>query len=292
MKKKLLMAIILGLTVLFVGCGNSMTKKSIEQSKTFMQSREYDKAIISLEMALDEDKENEEANKLYKIINSYQKANKALAENNIEEAKKILDSMDDEYLSYSIKDDINSLKKDVENYDSEVQKVNTYLTESESLFNDNKYRECKKFLMNNILGSEADGIEANKYSTEEQNKKASDMIDKCDKAISDQESKKLAEKEKIEEQRKKEEEKKKEKKSNSFTPEQAISYVVNIYGPAETRMEYKIGSEGLKNKNGKNYYEVYYSVVGSPNYPGADYYGYNVFEDGTVIKFLDNLNYR
>ena len=279
MKKKLLMAIILGLTVLFVGCGNSMTKKSIEQSKTFMQSREYDKAIISLEMALDEDKENEEANKLYKIINSYQKANKALAENNIEEAKKILDSMDDEYLSYSIKDDINSLKKDVENYDSEVQKVNTYLTESESLFNDNKYRECKKFLMNNILGSEADGIEANKYSTEEQNKKASDMIDKCDKAISDQESKKLAEKEKIEEQRKKEEEKKKEKKSNSFTPEQAISYVVNIYGPAETRMEYKIGSEGLKNKNGKNYYEVYYSVVGSPNYPGADYYGYNVFED-------------
>ncbi|EJT6144544.1 TPA: hypothetical protein ACF09P_001170 [Clostridium perfringens] len=290
MKKKLLMAIILGLTVLFVGCGNSMTKKSIEQSKTFMQSREYDKAIISLEMALDEDKENEEANKLYKIINSYQKANKALAENNIEEAKKILDSMDDEYLSYSIKDDINSLKKDVENYDSEVQKVNTYLTESESLFNDNKYRECKKFLMNNILGSEADGIEANKYSTEEQNKKASDMIDKCDKAISDQESKKLAEKEKIEEQRKKEEEKKKEKKSNSFTPEQAISYVVNIYGPAETRMEYKIGSEGLKNKNGKNYYEVYYSVVGSPNYPGADYYGYNVFEDGTVIKFLDNLN--
>ena len=28
-------------------------------------------------------------NKLYKIINSYQKANKALAENNIEEAKKI-----------------------------------------------------------------------------------------------------------------------------------------------------------------------------------------------------------
>ncbi|HII4491364.1 TPA: hypothetical protein ACY4SF_002301, partial [Clostridium perfringens] len=289
-KKKLLMAIILGLTVLFVGCGNSMTKKSIEQSKTFMQSREYDKAIISLEMALDEDKENEEANKLYKIINSYQKANKALAENNIEEAKKILDSMDDEYLSYSIKDDINSLKKDVENYDSEVQKVNTYLTESESLFNDNKYRECKKFLMNNILGSEADGIEANKYSTEEQNKKASDMIDKCDKAISDQESKKLAEKEKIEEQRKKEEEKKKEKKSNSFTPEQAISYVVNIYGPAETRMEYKIGSEGLKNKNGKNYYEVYYSVVGSPNYPGADYYGYNVFEDGTVIKFLDNLN--
>lgn len=190
------MAIILGLTVLFVGCGNSMTKKSIEQSKTFMQSREYDKAIISLEMALDEDKENEEANKLYKIINSYQKANKALAENNIEEAKKILDSMDDEYLSYSIKDDINSLKKDVENYDSEVEKVNTYLTESESLFNDNKYIECKKFLMNNILGSEADGIEANKYSTEDRIK-ASDMIDKCDKAISDQEAKKLAEKEKL-----------------------------------------------------------------------------------------------
>lgn len=290
MKKKLLTFIVLGMTILFVGCGNSIAKKSIEQSKTFMESKEYDKAIISLEMALDEDKENEEANKLYKIIDSYQKANKALAENNIEESKKILDSMDNEYLKYPIKDDIDGLKNDVENYYNETEKVNTYLTEAESLFNDNKYNECKKFLVTNILGSKVDGTEANKYSTEEQNKKASEMIDRCDKAISEQEAKKLAEKERIEEQRKKEEEKKKQKQSNNFTPEQAISYVVNIYGPAENRMEYRIGSEGLKNKNGKNYYEVYYGVVGSPNYPGADYYGYNVFEDGTVNKFLDNLN--
>lgn len=292
MKKILLVGLILSITTLFIGCGNSIVKKSIEQAKTSIESKEYDKALLSLEMALDEDKENEEANKLYEIVNSYQNAKKAIDGNNIEEAKNILDLINEEYINYSIKDDIDNLKSEVDNHYKEIEKISTYLTEAEALFNDNKYGECKGYLSTNILGSQGESIEPNKYATEEQKQRALEIVDKCEKAIVEEEEKetqRLAEEARIEEEKRRAEEQKKQEQVSNFTAEKAIEYVVNIYGQAESGHEYRVGHEGMKN-NGKNYYEVYYGVQGGPLSPGADYYGYNVFEDGTVNKFLDNLN--
>ena len=213
MKKKLLVIIISSVAVFFVGCGNSMVEKSFEKLKSFIENKEYEKAITSLEMILDKDKENEEANRLYEIIDSYQKAKEAFEENDFEEAEEILDSIDKEYKNYPIKDDIEKLKKDLEDNSNE----------------DSKSEEKDK--------------------TEKENNK-----------------------------------------NSNFTEEQAIAYVVNIYGPAEIGMHYTTGSEGMKSKNGKKYYEVYYSIIGTQMSPGATYYGYNVFEDGTVNKFLDNFD--
>lgn len=60
MSKKLIsivfVVLMTGLTL--VGCGNNMVKKSIEQAKVLMESKDYEKAILSLEMALDEDSKN------------------------------------------------------------------------------------------------------------------------------------------------------------------------------------------------------------------------------------------
>ena len=196
--RRLLTVIIIGITILFMGCGNSIVKKSIEQAKTLIESKEYDKAILSLEMALDEDKENEEANKLYEIVDAYQKAKKSVHENNFEEAKKILNSINEEYINYSIKDDIDGLKNEVENYYKEIEKVNTNLAEAEKLFNENKYADCKVYLSTNILGSQGDGIEENKYATEEQKQKSLELLDKCEKAIAEEEAKILEEQQKNE----------------------------------------------------------------------------------------------
>ena len=191
-----LLTIILGMTILFVGCGNSIVKKSIEQAKILIENNEYNKAILSLEIALDEDKDNEEANKLYEIVDAYQNAKKAMEENNIEEAKKILASINQEDINYSIKDDIDGLKNEMENYYKEVEQVNNHLIESEKLFNENKYVDCKVYLVTNILGSQEDGIENNKYATEEQKQKALELVDKCEKAIAEEESKILEEEQK------------------------------------------------------------------------------------------------
>lgn len=180
-----------GLTL--VGCGNNMVKKSIEQAKVLMESKEYEKAILSLEMALDEDGKNKEANKLYNIINGYQDAKLAKEEDNIKEASSILDAIDKEYVNYSIKKDIDSLKQEVEKRLKETEKVDDLLIKADNLFNKKKYRECKDYLMDYILGSKVESIKANKFATEEQTKKALKIVGKCEKEIIE-ESKKEAQK--------------------------------------------------------------------------------------------------
>ena len=169
MKKILIAGLILSITTLFIGCGNSIVEKTIEQAITAINNKEYDKALLSLEIALDEDKENEEATKLYKIVDSYQDANRAMENKNLEESKKALDSINDDYV------------------------------------------DCKMYLLSNILGSEGDNIEPNKYATDEQNQKASDLVEKCELSIAEEE--RLAEEARLaeEENRRREEASKKEK---------------------------------------------------------------------------------
>ena len=205
MKKILIAGLILSITTLFIGCGNSIVEKTIEQAITAINNKEYDKALLSLEIALDEDKENEEATKLYKIVDSYQDANRAMENKNLEESKKALDSINDDYVNYSIKDDIDELKREIENHYKEIDNVNNHLEEAQKIFNDNKYGDCKMYLLSNILGSEGDNIEPNKYATDEQNQKASDLVEKCELSIA--EEARLAE----EENRRREEASKKEK---------------------------------------------------------------------------------
>lgn len=180
-----------GLTL--VGCGNNMVKKSIEQAKVLMESKDYEKAILSLEMALDEDSKNKEANKLYNIINGYQDAKLAKEEDNIKKASSILDAIDKEYVNYSIKNDIDSLKQEVEKHLKETEKVDDLLIKADNLFNKKKYRECKDYLTDYILGSEEESIKVNKFATEEQTKKALEIVGKCEKEIIE-ESKKEAQK--------------------------------------------------------------------------------------------------
>lgn len=53
---------------------------SKEISYEFIKNKDYDKALLSLEIALDEDKET---NKLYEIVDAYQNAKKAMEKSNI-----------------------------------------------------------------------------------------------------------------------------------------------------------------------------------------------------------------
>ena len=148
MKRKLLVMIVSSIAVFLVGCGNSMVEKSFEKLKSFVENKEYEKAITSLEMILDKDKENEEANKLYEIIDSYQKAKEAFEENDFEEVEEILDSIDKEYKNYPIKDDIDKLKKDLEdtsNEDSKSEEINNKDKEEKE-----EHEEEQELAFNNI----------------------------------------------------------------------------------------------------------------------------------------------
>lgn len=206
MKRKISIIILLMMSLMIVGCGNSVVKKSIEQAKTAIESKEYDKVLASLQLALDEDKDNEEANKLYSIVDGYQKAKKLVDENKITEAKEIIDGINSDYINYSIKDDIDSLKNQIDNYLKEVENITALLNEAENMFNNKKYAECKNHINDKILVSQ--------YVTDEQKVKAEELVKKSDEAINEIEVQRIAEEKKKQEEAKKAEEEKKKQQSS------------------------------------------------------------------------------
>lgn len=188
MKRKISIIVLLMMSLIFVGCGNSVVKKSIEQAKTAIESKGYDKALASLQLALDEDKDNEEANTLYLIVDGYKKAKKLVDENKITEAKEIIDGINSDYINYSIKDDIDNLKIQIDNYLKEVENIAALLNESENMFNNKQYTECKSHINDKILSSQ--------YVTDEQKVKAEELIKKSDEAINEIEAQRVAEEKK------------------------------------------------------------------------------------------------
>ncbi|MFQ9245956.1 MAG: hypothetical protein ACLR3R_00380 [Clostridium paraputrificum] len=199
MKRKISIITLLMMSLMIVGCGNSVVKKSIEQAKTAIENKEYDKALASLQLALDEDKENEEANKLYSIVDGYQKAKKLVDENKIAEAKEIIDGINSDYINYVIKDDIDNLKSQINNYLKEVENITALLNEAENMLNNKQYAECKSHINDKILASQ--------YVTDEQKVKADELVKKSDEAINEIEAQRIAEekrsKKKLKRQRKK-----------------------------------------------------------------------------------------
>lgn len=207
MKSKILSIVgVLMIGLIFVGCGNSVVKKSIEQAKNAIESKEYDKALASLELALDEDKDNEEANKIYSIVDGYQKSKKLVDENKITEAKEIIEGINSDYISYAIKDDIDNLKSKINNYLKEVENITALLNEAENMFNNKQYAECKNHINDKILASQ--------YVTDEQKVKADELVKKSYEAINEIEAQRIAEEKKKKEEAKKLEEEKKHQQSS------------------------------------------------------------------------------
>ena len=159
MKRKVLIVIILVGMISFVGCSNNMVEKSIEKAKISIQAKDYDKAIVSLEMALEEDEENSEANIMYQIVSGYREAKKDIQENKFKEANRILMLLNQEYLNYSIKDDIDKLKQQVNKQLKNEEKENVTINESKvdtnKQFKGTKEKYLKKL---DSLESELEGI--------------------------------------------------------------------------------------------------------------------------------------
>lgn len=206
MKRKLSIIVILMMSLIFVGCENSVVKKSIEQAKTAIESKAYDKALASLQLALDENKDNEEAKKLYSIVDGYQKVKKLVDENKVTEAKEIIDGINSDYINYSIKGDIDRLKSQIDNYFKEVANITALLNDAENMFNNKQYVECKNNINDKILTSQ--------YLTDEQKVKAEELVKKSDEKINEIEAQRVVEEKKKQEEAKKAEDEKKNQQSS------------------------------------------------------------------------------
>lgn len=278
MKKKLTIFMVLILALGLVGCGNSIVRKSIEEAKLSIESKDYDKALASLQTVLDEDSDNEEGKKLYSIVDSYQKSKKSFEDNNVDESKKLLDEINDEYVNYMIKDDIDSLKQQVENKIKEIELINSNLTKLLGLVDEEKYDEA------NTLFEE---INKNSLNDEQKNK-ANELKTRIDTELAEIEAQKKAEEEVrlAEEAKRLEEEKRKQdeilnsndESKSEFTEKKAMEYLQKYY---MLNVTYEDGFWYFVNNNGEKIFTMSKPILSEDS--NGKYYSVNSY-DVSVIE--------
>lgn len=186
MKKIKIILFLLVVAITMVGCESSTAKKAVEQGKLAMASKEYDKALGSFKLAIDEGSKNEEIKIISSIIDTYNQANREFESNNIEESKKIIDGINENYVQYSIKDDVDSLNKKIDEKLIMQDEINSSIEAVKELVINKDYNDAKKVIeelskkelgennkkeieeLNNTIESELEKIEANKKLTEQE----------------------------------------------------------------------------------------------------------------------------
>lgn len=271
MKRRLLTVIILGITIVFSGCGNSSYNKFMEEGKLALASKEYEKAVNMFKLAYNE-KENKEAEALIKQTEGFIE----LESSKIEEPVDVIVGKCDEILSYESKttyilDEVNQIK---EQYSVKLDEVienrevlNQKMDDIESNYiNNGQFEESIELLeqirseLKPYINVSVDINYANEYE------RCKELIDKCETVISarreyDRNQNKLDEFE-----------------SKGFTAEKAIDYAVNKY---QEKKEHFVVM-GTSFKNGMGCYEIQVKAENTEGILSNAFIIY-VFEDGTVL---------
>lgn len=205
MKKIKLTAMTLLLSIVLVGC-NHEAKKDIEQGKSEFENKEYDDALMYFKQAIDKGSKEEDVITMAEIIKVYNKSMKEMESNNLEEAKKTIDSINPDYINYSIKEDVDNLKEKIDvKLKEEEQEIDDMISEVDKLIANKDYDDVK------ILINE---IEKNKLS-DSQKKYINELIKKIDSEIEKIEN---AKKESLNEAK---------KKNQLITEDEAIAKLAN-----------------------------------------------------------------
>lgn len=115
------LTIILSLNI--IACNSS--NRALDKGKELISEGQYEKAEVSLELALDEDPKNKEANELKNMIENYLEASKALDEGEIRKAEvkiKNVGEKSDEFPNF--KKCVDALNKNIDEkseYDKDIK---------------------------------------------------------------------------------------------------------------------------------------------------------------------------
>lgn len=134
-------AIILSLA--FVGCGNSEVTKMLDEAKQDINNQDYGKAMDTLEIVIDQDSNNKEANDLIQIVGNYNGALIHYKAGEYEASNKELNEITADYSNLAIKNDIDELKSEIEFQESKTQVVDGYINTATKLVKEKKYKEAE-----------------------------------------------------------------------------------------------------------------------------------------------------
>ena len=158
---KVIKSLIAGIFSTFIlvslsGCNNSEASKYLAKGKDFMNKREYEKAVVSFDMALDEDSKNNEAKNLKKMVEDYLDANKAFKAGDINKAQVKIEAIGDEYESFkAFKKSVDSLEKSIENKEKFDDDLKIDIDKLNKLISEKNFEEAKS-LCKSIEGRELD----------------------------------------------------------------------------------------------------------------------------------------
>ena len=152
---KQVIAIILISIIMLTGCGNRNFDKAMEEGKLAIDSKEYAKAEDMFSLAIEEKKDNKEANALYKQIQKIIEAVKLKDDGKIEEAiGKCEDIEKIESESEAIKKEAKILKeeynKEFKQNEKETQKIEHSLTNPEEVIDNTKNNDTKSKVSESI----------------------------------------------------------------------------------------------------------------------------------------------
>ena len=256
------MLVVLVLTL--AGCGNNIVSKSIEEAKVAIENKDYEKALASLELALDKDSDNKEAKQLYSIVEDYQKAKGLMEENNTDEAEKVLDGIDAEYVNYAIKEDVDSLKLQIKEKIKSVELINSNLKKLLTLVDEKNYDEANALVE-----------EINKSSlNDEQKNSVNELKTRIDSEVAEIETQKKAEEDaRLKEEAGKAEEQVVKKEEEASQPPNTKEKAVELVRKCLTdNGEYIPGVIAVDSENSTEYIVHCYDDMGTHTATSGWYY--------------------
>lgn len=144
MKKFITILIIIITSMALVSCGNKDIKKAIEDGKAAFEQRDYEKALTFFKVAIDKNTKDEEVKQLYTIVDTYLKSKALYEEDKLNEANIMLENMNIDYSKYVIKEDLDELKKNVQDKLKYIEATEEYIVSAEKYISDKNYEKGKK----------------------------------------------------------------------------------------------------------------------------------------------------
>lgn len=124
---------IIALAGSFMGCNSS--DKAVAKGKKLIDEKQYEKAVVSLELALDDNPKNQEVKELRDMIENYLEAEKAFENGDISKAEIKIEAIGNKDEAYaSFKQSVDNLAKNIEGkdkydkeIDSDMSKLNEFI---------------------------------------------------------------------------------------------------------------------------------------------------------------------
>ncbi|WP_300259835.1 hypothetical protein [Clostridium sp.] len=140
--KALILVLLITVLVLnLVPCISSA--KALDKGKELINKRQYEKAVVSLELALDENPKNKEAKELKDMVESYLEANKALENGNLRKAEVKLKFIGNKEKDFPVfKQCVDNLKKYIDEKTEYDKNVKSDMKKLEKFIDNKNYSEA------------------------------------------------------------------------------------------------------------------------------------------------------